>query len=509
MTTLLRMEGITKTFPGVRANDAIDFDVEEGEIHALLGENGAGKTTLMNVLYGLYHADHGTIYVRGERVNIPSPRAAIALGIGMVHQHFMLIPALSVAENIVLGMPSPREPLLSQRRIEAEIRELSERYGLAVDPRAIVGRLPVGVRQRVEILKALYRQADLLILDEPTAVLTPGEVDGLFVVLRKLVSQGKSVIFISHKLDEVMRISDRVTVLRDGRVVSTVRCADTSKEELARNMVGREVVLRICRDDATCGDRTVLEVADLTVQHGSEKPLLSHVSFCIQAGEILALAGVDGNGQRELIEVISGLRRPTHGTARILGQDIVRLGVPGLTRLGMARIPEDRHALGLVMDFTVEENLVVDSFSRAPNSRFGFLDRRRIRASAVKLCEEYDVRPRRPDLKARLLSGGNQQKVILARELSRGPCFILAAQPTRGLDVGATEYVYRCLLDQRARGAAILLVSNELDEILALADRVAVIYEGRIMGILGREQADVAHIGLMMAGAAIADLPCA
>jgi simple sugar transport system ATP-binding protein len=288
-----------------------------------------------------------------------------------------------------------------------------------------------------------------------------------------------------------------------------VRRAETSKAELARNMVGREVVLRICKDENTCGDRAVLEVDDLTVQHGAEKALLSQVSFCVQAGEILAVAGVDGNGQRELIEVVSGLRKPTRGSVRVQGQDVVRLGARGLTRLGVARIPEDRQALGLVMDFTVQENLVVDSYDRPPNSRFAFLNRRAMRASAARLCEEYDVRPRRPDLRTRLLSGGNQQKVILARELSREPGFILAAQPTRGLDVGATEYVYRCLLEQRTRGAGILLVSTELDEILTLADRVAVIYEGRIMGILEREQADVAHIGMMMAGATLADLGCA
>ncbi|MFC2031381.1 ABC transporter ATP-binding protein [Chloroflexota bacterium] len=497
---LLRMENITKRFPGVVANDCVDFEVESGEVHALLGENGAGKTTLMNVLYGLYAADSGSITVRGERANLASPSAAIAHGIGMVHQHFMLIPAFTVAENIVLGTRLPKEPLLDLRRVEGTVTALSEQHGLSVDPCAVIGDLPVGVRQRVEIVKALYREADLLILDEPTAVLTPGEVRDLFKVLRNLTAQGKSIVFISHKLDEVMEISDRITVLRDGRVVSTVRREDTDKAALARMMVGREVVFRVSRDVHHAVEHQVLEVSGLTVGSDHDLPALSDVSLGVKGGEILAIAGVDGNGQRELAAVVSGLLRPTGGEVRIEGQDITNLGAKEIAALGVARIPEDRHELGLVMDFTVEENLILDSFDRPPNSRFSFLNRRAVRKRSLDLGEQYDIRPNKPDMIVRLMSGGNQQKVILARELSREPSFILAFQPTRGLDVGATEYVYRSLLEQRDRGAAILLISTELEEILMLADRIAVIYEGRIMGVVENEDADVERIGLMMAG---------
>jgi len=508
MTVLLRMEEITKRFPGVVANDSVTFEVEGGEIHALLGENGAGKTTLMNILYGLYRADSGSIRVRGEHVNISSPHAAIDQGIGMVHQHFMLIPVFTVAENIVLGTRMPREPLLTLKRVEESVRELSKQYGLAIDPRAIVADLAVGVRQRVEIIKALYRKADLLILDEPTSVLTPGEVRELFTILRNLAAQGKSVIFISHKLDEVMEISDRITVLRDGRVVNTVRREETDKANLARMMVGREVVFRVTRDASCRGEQPVLAMKGLTVRRGDNKPALSDITFCVRKGEVFAIAGVDGNGQRELAAVISGLEKPTSGNAELEGQDVTRLGAKGLARLGVARIPADRYALGLVMGFTVEENMIVDSFDRPPNSRLSFLNFKAIRERALSLCEQYDVRPRQPDLETRLLSGGNQQKVILARELSREPSFILAVQPTRGLDVGATEYVYRCLLEQRARGVAILLISTELDEILTLADRIAVIYEGKIMGVVENEDTDVEQIGLMMAGTSLAETTC-
>jgi len=505
MPVLLRMENITKRFPGVIANDCITFEVGSGEVHALLGENGAGKTTLMNVLYGLYAADSGAILMRGKRANISSPSAAIAHGIGMVHQHFMLIPAFSVAENIVLGTRLPKEPLLDLKQVEKTVQQLSKQYGLIVEPRAMIGDLPVGVRQRVEIMKALYREADLLVLDEPTAVLTPGEVRDLFKILRSLTAQGKSVIFISHKLDEVMEISDRITVLRDGRVVNTVGTEETDKAALARMMVGRDVVFRVSRNVSHGAKRSVLEVTSLTVENGHDKPLLSDVSFHVKEGEILAIAGVDGNGQQELAAVVSGLRKPTTGGARIEDQDITRLGAKKLPQLGVARIPEDRHELGLVMDFTVAENLVLDSFDRPPNSRLSFLNRKAVRNRSLTLCEQYDIRPNRPDMTVRLLSGGNQQKVILARELSRNPSFVLAFQPTRGLDVGATEYVYRCLLEQRDRGAAILLISTELEEILMLADRIAVIYEGRIMGIVESEGADVEQIGLMMAGTPLAE----
>lgn len=505
MAVLLRMESITKRFPGVVANDCVTFEVESGEVHALLGENGAGKTTLMNILYGMYSADSGTILMRGKAVDISSPSAAIAQGIGMVHQHFTLIPPFSVAENIVLGTRLPKEPLLDLKQVEKTVQQLSEQHGLAVEPRAIVDGLPVGVRQRVEIMKALYREADLLILDEPTAVLTPGEVRSLFEILRSLTASGKSVIFISHKLDEVMEISDRVTVLRDGRVVDTVAGADTHKASLARMMVGRDVVFRISKNLPHGTDHSVLEVISLTVSNGHDKPALSDVSFQVKGGEILAIAGVDGNGQQELASVISGLRKPSGGRALIEGQDMSALGAKKLPQLGVARIPEDRHEHGLVMDFSVEDNLILDSFDRPPNSRLSFLNRRTVRKQSLTLGEQYDIRPNKPDMTVRLLSGGNQQKVILARELSRNPTLVLAFQPTRGLDVGATEYVYQSLLAQRDRGAAILLISTELEEILMLADRIAVIYEGRIMGIVENEDTDVEQIGLMMAGTRLAD----
>jgi ABC-type uncharacterized transport system ATPase subunit len=503
---LLRMERITKRFPGIVANDCITFEVESGEVHALLGENGAGKTTLMNVLYGLYEADSGCITLKGQQVRIASPSAAIAHGIGMVHQHFMLIPAFSVAENIVLGTRFPKEPLLDLRRVQKDVEALSQRYGLAVDPRATLRDLPVGVRQRVEILKALYREADLLILDEPTAVLTPGEVHDLFEILRRLTAQGKSVIFISHKLEEVMQISDRITVLRDGREVSTVRREDTDKATLARLMVGRDVVFRVAKNVSVGADRPVLEVSHLTVGGGDRRSPLSDVSLSVRQGEILAIAGVDGNGQQELAAVICGLTKPASGYVQIDGRDVAILGAKKLPHLGVARIPEDRHELGLVMDFTVAENLILDSYDRRPNSRLSFLNRRAVRKRSLGLGEEYDIRPNSPDMPVRLLSGGNQQKVILARELSRAPSLIVACQPTRGLDVGATEYVYRCLLDQRERGAAILLISTELDEILMLADRIAVLYEGQIMGVVPNDQADVEQIGLMMAGTPLSHL---
>jgi len=502
MATLLRMEDICKHFGEVVANDHVDFEVEEGEIHALLGENGAGKTTLMNILYGLYRPDHGRIWLRGRPVDISSPRVAISLGIGMIHQHFMLVPVFTVAENVLLGMPAPREPLLTLKQVAERVQHLSQQYGLMVDPYARVEDLAVGERQRVEILKALYRQADLLILDEPTAVLTPGEVEKLFTVLRNLTRQGKSVVFISHKLDEVMAISDRITVLRDGRVVQTVARKDTDKAALARMMVGREVVFRISRPETCRGEDVVLRVEGLTVQRRGERPALADINFCVRAGEIFAIAGVDGNGQRELAAVISGLEKPTFGRVEIEGQDVTALGPRGLVRLGVARIPEDRHGLGLVMGFTVGENLVLDCFDQSPFCRLGWLNFRAIWRRAMTLCQEYDIRPQQPDFPARLLSGGNQQKLILARELSRQPRFVLAVQPTRGLDVGASEFVYRNLLEQRQRGAGILLISTELDEVLMLADRIAVIHGGRIMDILERDEADLERLGLLMAGVA-------
>ncbi|HLE30843.1 MAG TPA: ABC transporter ATP-binding protein [Anaerolineales bacterium] len=500
MAPFLRVEEITKTFPGVVANDRVTLEVSAREIHALLGENGAGKTTLVNILYGLHRPDSGRILLRGQEVHLHSSRHAIALGVGMVHQHFMLIPPLTVAENIVLGMRSPREPLLDLGPASREITRLSQAYGLEVDPSALVWQLSVGMQQRVEIIKALYRKADLLILDEPTAVLTPQEIHELFNILRRLKSEGHAVIFISHKLDEVMEISDRVTVLRDGRVVSTVETARTDKAALARMMVGRDVLFRLDKPPVTPGE-PVLRVQRLRVMNDRGQSAIQDVSFDVHRNEVLGVAGVDGNGQRELVEAVAGLRPAAGGQIHINGQTAL-YGYPADQghAFNVAHIPEDRQKVGLVLDFSVGENLVARLFTRLPFARYGFLFLDAIRRNAERLIKEFDIRVPHPDVKARALSGGNQQKVILARELSREPDLILAAQPTRGLDVGATEFVERRMLEQRARGAAILYVSTELEEILSLSDRIAVLHRGEIMGIVRPGEVTEEALGLMMAG---------
>jgi ABC-type uncharacterized transport system ATPase subunit len=498
---LLELDNITKAFDGLAANDRISLEVGRAEIHALLGENGAGKTTLMNVLYGLYHPDSGDIRLRGEVVRLSSPKDAIRNGIGMVHQHFMLIPAFTVAENIVLGLGSLSRPLLDLDLAEEKIRQLSRDYGLDVDPRAQVCNLSVGAQQRVEIVKALYRGADLLILDEPTSVLTPQEVLDLFDVLRRLVDEGHSVIFITHKLDEVMQISDRVSVLRDGKVVATVNTFDTTKEELARMMVGREIVFRVEKDPVTPGD-TVLEVSDLEVDSEDERcsVALKAISLSVRRHEILGIAGVGGNGQSELAGAVVGLFKPAGGRITILGHDIAERRTRGVVKLNVGRIPEDRQAQGLVPDFTITENLISTHFFEPPLSRRTFLNFPVIGKLARGLIEEYDIRPPRPALLAKQMSGGNQQKLILARELHRNPDLIVAVQPTRGLDVGATEYIYRELLEHRERGAAVLLISTELEEILTLSDRIAVIFGGEILDTKKAGEATIDEIGLLMAG---------
>jgi simple sugar transport system ATP-binding protein len=499
--TLLQLENITKVFDGLVANDRISLDVREGEIHALLGENGAGKTTLMNILYGLYHPDGGRIRLRGETVRISSPKDAIMKGIGMVHQHFMLIPPLTVTENIILGMGSLRRPLLDLDSAAEKISSLSEGYGLNVDPRAEVCNLSVGAQQRVEIVKALYRGADLFILDEPTSVLTPQEVADLFSVLRRLVDEGHSVIFITHKLDEVMDISDRVTVLRDGRLVATVNTAETSKQELARMMVGREIVFRVGKEALTPGE-TVLEVSGLEVDMEDERcsVALQGMSLSVRRHEVLGIAGVGGNGQTELAGAVIGLFAPVAGKITILGHDVAERSTKGVIKLNVGRIPEDRQAQGLVPDFTISENLIATHYTEPPLSRRSFLNFPFIAELAKGLISEYDIRPPQPALLAKQMSGGNQQKLILARELHREPDLIVAVQPTRGLDVGATEYIYKELLKHRARGAAILLISTELEEIFTLSDRIAVMFRGEILGIRDAESADIEEIGLLMAG---------
>jgi ABC-type uncharacterized transport system ATPase subunit len=478
----------------VVANDAIDFHLRHAEVHALLGENGAGKTTLMRILYGLYRADSGEIRVEGRPVTVHSPRDAIEQGVGMVTQHFALVPPLSVAENVVLGFTDGFR--LDKAVIEQRVAASAARFGLEVDPAALVRHLSVGEKQRVEILKALYREARVLILDEPTAVLIPQEAEALFQTLQHLCEGGLSVIFISHKLDEVMAVSDRVTVLRDGHIVGTVLTPETNPRELARMMVGRET-FGVTRQDEQSEGETVLRLERLCAADDQELPALKEVSLTVRAGEILSIAGVGGNGQKELAETLCGVRQPTHGSIHIDGQDVTGATPAELWAAGMGRIHADRHA-GVVGELSVAENLALEHLSEF--TRGGVLDHQAIQRHAEQLIEQFQIKARPTD-RARSLSGGNMQKLILARVLSRKPRVVIAPQPTRGLDVGATEYVRNQLLQQRARGAAVLLISEDLDEILALADRIAVIYEGAIVGVLPARHADIEQLGLMMSGA--------
>ncbi len=479
---LLELRGITKRFPGVLANDNVNFDLRNGEVHALLGENGAGKSTLMNILYGLYTPDEGEIVLNGSPIDLGSTRAAIEHGIGMVHQHFMLIPVMTVAENIVLATePRHAGVLLDYDAARKRVRDLSERYGLVVDPDARVDRITVGQQQRVEILKALYRGAEILILDEPTAVLTPQEAKELFEILRSLKSQGKSIIFISHKLNEVLEIADRITTVRRGVVVDTVPAAGATEEGLARMMVGREVLLRVDKEPSKPAG-PLLQVEHLTVIDDRGLETVHDVSFEVCAGEIVGMAGVDANGQSELIDAIAGLRSVKDGKILIDGKDLTHAHARHTLDAGVGHIPEDRHRRGLVLPFSLTENLALHAYRNEPNSRHGILNLRRMGARARKLLKEFDVRGGTPSTPASALSGGNQQKVVLAREIDGDPKVLIAAQPTRGLDVGAIEFVHHRLVEQRDAGRAVFLVSLELEEILSLSDRILVIYEGRIVG---------------------------
>jgi len=492
---IVEMQSITKRFGDLIANDHVNFELRKGEVHALLGENGAGKTTLMRILYGLYHPDSGVIKVKNQPVVIHSPKDAINLGIGMVTQHFALVPPLTVAENVVLGYQNSF--VLNQTQIEESVAEAARRFGLEINPKAIVRHLSVGQRQRVEILKALYRNAEILILDEPTAVLIPQEVEALFETLNRLKQEGLSVIFISHKLHEVTQITDRVTVLRDGKVVGTVNTAEVTQKELAAMMVGRETFGVARAESETTTQRPSLEIINLCANDDKHLPILKNVSLTVYEGEILGIAGVGGNGQKELAETICGVRQPTAGKILVEGQDVTGKSPSELTRAGLGRIPEDRHE-GMVMHLTVTENLVLEHLDEF--TRNGTLDHKAIRQYADDLIQKFQIKAKPNDI-TRTLSGGNMQKVLLARVLARQPKVIIAPQPTRGLDIGATDYVRQQLLEQRQRGAAILLISEDLDEILALSDRIAVIYEGEIVGTLPASEATPERLGLLMAGA--------
>jgi simple sugar transport system ATP-binding protein len=500
MSSVVEMKNITKIFPGVVANDKVDFQLEKGEIHVLLGENGAGKTTLMNILYGLYQPTSGDIILNGKNTVIKDPNIAIENGIGMVHQHFMLIPPFTVAENIVLGREPKKGMKLDFESANEKVREISEKFGFKVDPESRVQDLSVGTQQRVEILKTLYRGADILILDEPTAVLTPQEIEEFGIIIKKLASEGKSIILITHKLKEVMSMSDRVTVIRRGKVIETIETSGTNTDELAELMVGRKVNLTVDKLEKEMSDNEVFQVNDLNVLDNRGLDAVNGVTFDVREGEIFALAGVDGNGQSELVEAITGLRKSKSGKVFLNGTEITGYSAKKVIEEGVGHIPEDRHRRGLVLVHDLAENMILGYHYKEPFSKKGFMNYDIIHDHAKRLIEEFDVRTPSENVSAKSLSGGNQQKAIVAREFHKDLKFLIAAQPTRGLDVGSIEFVHKKIVEARDKGTAVLLVSLELDEVLALADRIGVIYDGKIVGTLDRKDATEKKIGIMMAG---------
>ncbi len=496
---MLEMRGITKRFPGVLANHRVDFTVNAGEVHTLLGENGAGKSTLMKILYGLYQADEGEIFLSGERVEIHSPTDAIAHNIGMIHQHFMLVETLTVAENVALGLPSNRGLRTDLDAVSERIEELAGRYGLAIDPGAVVWQLAVGQRQRVEIIKALYRDAQLLILDEPTAVLTPQEVDQLFVTLRQMTDDGRGLIFISHKLHEVLALSDRITVLRQGTITGQVPVEGATRESLALMMVGRQVKLAPDKPPVEIGE-VALEIRGLSVMGDRGDKAVRGLNLEVHAGEILGIAGVSGNGQREMAQAIAGLRQATAGSIRIGGVETTNHTPADVRKNGLAYVTEGRLRDGAIADFSVSENILLIDHTDKRYLKRGLLDFKAIKEHSLRLVDEYAVKTPTIDTPAKNLSGGNIQKMILAREMSGTPTVLVASQPTRGVDIGAAEYIHKRLVQQRAENTAIMMISEDLDEVFALSDRIAVIYEGQIIGIVDRQTATREQIGLMMAG---------
>ncbi|MBI9043756.1 MAG: ABC transporter ATP-binding protein [Anaerolineaceae bacterium] len=500
MSQVLELRNISKSFGPVQANKEINLDFNKGEIHVLLGENGAGKTTLMNILYGLYQPDEGEILVNGQKINVSSPRDAIHAGVGMVHQHFMLVPVFTVTENVFAGEEELHYGVFLNRKDTAEkIRQISSQHGLEVNPDDYVKDLPVGVQQRVEIIKLLYRNANILILDEPTAVLTPQEIEKLFLVMNSLKEQGKTIIFITHKLKEVMTVADRISVLRAGTIVGTITPAETSEEQLANLMVGREVILKVDRQPAKPGD-FVLKVEDIQVLDDRKKLAVENVNFEIRKGEILGIAGVQGNGQSELVEALTGLRHALFGRISINGTETTRANPRTITELGVGHIPEDRQRDGLVLSSPLTINMVLCSYYQPPFAKGIILQENAILEEAEKQIAAFDVRTTGPEAMASALSGGNQQKVIIAREFSRPLELLIASQPTRGLDVGSIEYVHRQIVKKRDHGTAVLLVSTELDEILALSDRISVMYRGKIVCTIDANQATKEKLGLLMAG---------